>query len=126
VGKSDTPKVNQLFKYLKALRNKESKVGVINDNIKKMFDMEKNADFMLERASKVPQNNEQLNDIKEILKEKDRANEFESDTLKTVKERALNSLQLAIIQKKKLDLNPILKEVELTDVTTLAKLLRIL
>jgi hypothetical protein len=39
-------------------------VGVLNDNIKKMFDMEKNADLMMERASKVPQNNEQLSDIR--------------------------------------------------------------
>lgn len=29
-----------------------------------MFDMEKNADFMMERATKIPQNNEQLVDIK--------------------------------------------------------------
>jgi len=51
--------------------------------------MEKNADFMMERASKIPQNNEQLSDIRQILKEKDRNNEFESDTLRAVKERAL-------------------------------------
>jgi hypothetical protein len=57
----------------------------------------------------VPQSNEQLADIKQILKEKDRANEFESDTLKTVKERALTSLQTAVLQKRKLDLAAILK-----------------
>lgn len=28
-----------------------------------MFDMEKNAEFMMERAAKVPQNNQQLTDI---------------------------------------------------------------
>lgn len=38
--------------------------------------MEKNADFMMERAARVPQNNDQLADIKQILKEKDRNNEF--------------------------------------------------
>jgi hypothetical protein len=43
-----------------------------------------------------------------------------------VKERALNSLNTAIIQKKKLDLNPILKEIDLSDVKMLAKLLQIL
>ena len=57
----------------------------------------------------MPQSNEQLADIKQILKEKDRANEFESDTLKTVKERALTSLQTAVLQKRKLDLAAILK-----------------
>lgn len=41
-----------------------------------MFDMEKNADFMLERAARVPQNNDQLADIRQILKQKDRSNEF--------------------------------------------------
>lgn len=126
VDKSESPKVEQLFKYLKELKNKENKVGVLNDNIRKMFDMEKNADLMMERASKVPQNNEQLSDIREILKQKDRANEFESDTLKTVKDKALNSLHTAIIQRKKLDLNSILNNVELTDVRLLAKLLSIL
>ncbi len=65
----------------------------------------------MERASKVPQSNEQLADIRQILKEKDRANEFESDTLKTVKERALASLQTAILQRRKLDLSSLLKEV---------------
>lgn len=68
VDKSFNPKVGQLFKYLKELKNKENKIGVLSDNIKKMFDMEKNADFMMERASKIPQNNDQLNDIKQILK----------------------------------------------------------
>ena len=35
-------------------------MGVPNENIKKMFDMEKNADLVMERDSKMPQNNEQL------------------------------------------------------------------
>jgi hypothetical protein len=39
-----------------------------------MFDMEKNAEFMMERASKIPQNNQQLIEIRQILKEKDRNN----------------------------------------------------
>jgi hypothetical protein len=63
-------------------------VGVPNENIKKMFDMEKNADLVMERDSKVPQNNEQLSDIRSILKQKDRAKEFESDTIKTIKDKA--------------------------------------
>ena len=91
-----------------------------------MFDMEKNADFMMERASKIPQNNEQLTDIRQILKEKDRSNQFESDTLRAVKERALQSLHTAVIQKKKLDFNPVLKEIDLGDIRLLAKLLQIL
>lgn len=57
-----------MFKYLKELKNKESKIGALSDTVKKMFDMEKNADFMIERASKIPQNNDQLMDIKQILK----------------------------------------------------------
>jgi hypothetical protein len=126
VDRSESPKVAQLFKYLKELRSREKGVGVISDSVKKLFDMEKNADFLMERASKVPQNNEQLSDIRQILKEKDRTNEFESDTLKTVKERALNSLQTAIVQKRKLDLSSLLKDVELTDVRLLAKLLHTL
>lgn len=97
VEKSTNQKVSNLFKYLKEVGSKDSKVGVLSENYKKMFDMEKNADFMMERAAKIPQNNEQLNDIKQILKEKDRKNEFESDTLRTVKERALNSLNTAIM-----------------------------
>ncbi len=64
---------------------------------------------MMERAAKIPQNNEQLQDISQILKEKDRTNEFESDTLHTLKERALNSLHTAVMLKRKLDLNIILK-----------------
>lgn len=60
------------------------------------------------------------------MKEKDRNNEFESDTLKTVKEKALNSLNIAIIEKKKLDLNILLREVDLGDVRILAQLLQIL
>ena len=88
--------------------------------------MEKNADFMMERASKIPQNNEQLTDIRQILKEKDRSNQFESDTLRAVKERALQSLHTAVIQKKKLDFNPVLKEIDLGDIRLLAKLLQIL
>jgi hypothetical protein len=68
VDKSSNPKVDQLFKYLKESRNKDSKIGFLSDNVKKMFDMEKNADFMMERASKIPQNNDQLDDIKRILK----------------------------------------------------------
>lgn len=76
VERSESPKVEQLFKYLKELRSREKGVGVISDNIKKLFDVEKNADFLMERASKVPQNTEQLGDIRQILKEKDRANEF--------------------------------------------------
>jgi len=32
----------------------------------------KNTDFMMERPAKVPQNNQQLTDIKSIVKEKDR------------------------------------------------------
>lgn len=126
VDKSLNPKVDNLFKYLKQLRNKENKIGILSENYKKMFDMEKNADFMMERAARVPQNNDQLADIKQILKEKDRNNEFQSDTLKTVKERALQSLHTAIMEKKKLDLNIILKEVDLGDVVTLARLLQIL
>ena len=47
-----------MFKYLKELKNKEHKIGVLSDNYKKMFDMEKNADFMMERAAKIPQNNQ--------------------------------------------------------------------
>lgn len=43
-----------------------------------------------------------------------------------MKEKALASLQTAIIQKRKLDLNSILRDVEFTDVRTLAKLLHIL
>jgi hypothetical protein len=74
VENSQSPKVEQLFKYLKELRSREKGVGVISESVKKLFDMEKNADFMMERASKVPQSNEQLVDIKQILKEKDRAN----------------------------------------------------
>lgn len=76
VDKSLNPKVDNLFKYLKELRNKEHKIGILSENYKKMFDMEKNADFMMERAARVPQNNDQLADIKQILKEKDRNNEF--------------------------------------------------
>ena len=43
-----------------------------------------------------------------------------------VKEKALDSLHLAVIQKKKLDLNSILKNVDLSDVRFLARLLQIL
>lgn len=43
-----------------------------------------------------------------------------------VKEKALDSLHLAVMQKKKLDLNPILKNVDLSDVKFLARLLQIL
>jgi hypothetical protein len=79
----------------------------------------------MERAARIPKNNEELTDIKEILKEKDRANEFESDTLRAVKERALDSLHTAVMQKYKLDLNGILKAVDLGDVMLLARLLQI-
>lgn len=33
-----------------------------------MFDMEKHADFMMERAARVPKNNDDLSDIRHILK----------------------------------------------------------
>lgn len=39
------------------MKNKENKIGQLSDNYKKMFDMEKNADFMMERAAKIPQKN---------------------------------------------------------------------
>lgn len=47
VEKSPNSKVSNLFKYLKEIKNKENKIGVLSDNYKKMFDMEKNADFMM-------------------------------------------------------------------------------
>lgn len=43
-----------------------------------------------------------------------------------VKVKALDSLYLAVIQKKKLDLNNIIENVELNDVKLLARLLQIL
>jgi len=43
-----------------------------------------------------------------------------------VKEKALDSLHIAVLQKKKLDLNSILKNVDLNDVCFLARLLEIL
>lgn len=56
MDKSESPKVGQLFKYLKEIRNREKGgVGVLSESVKKLFDMEKNADFLMERASKVPQ-----------------------------------------------------------------------
>lgn len=76
VDKSPNQKVSNLFKYLKEIGSKDAKIGVLSENYKKIFDMEKNADLMMERAAKIPQNNEQLSDIKQILKEKDRSNEF--------------------------------------------------
>jgi hypothetical protein len=47
--------------------------------------MEKNADFLMERAARIPINNQEAQDIIKILAEKERSNEFESDTLRTVK-----------------------------------------
>jgi len=39
VDKSTNAKVDNLFKYLRELKNKEHKIGVLSDNYKKMFDM---------------------------------------------------------------------------------------
>ena len=47
VDKSPNSKVSNLFKYLKELKNKENKIGFLSEDYKKMFDMEKNADFMM-------------------------------------------------------------------------------
>jgi hypothetical protein len=43
--------------------------------------------------------------------------------LRAVKERALQSLHTAIIQKKILDFNPVLKDIDLGDIRLLAKLM---
>ena len=86
VDQSTSPKAEQLLRYLKELGSRGSKeVGTLSDNVRNMFDMEKNADFMMERASKVPKNNQELTDIAQIMKQQDRANEFESDNLRTIK-----------------------------------------
>lgn len=90
-----------------------------------MFNMEKNADFLMERAARIPINNQEAQDIIKILAEKERSNEFESDTLRTVKQKALTSLKTAILLKKNIDLNPILKAIELNDVKLLIKLLEV-
>ena len=51
-------KVGELAKYLKEMKTKEVKVGHISANMRKLFSSEKNSDMMIERASKVPKNNE--------------------------------------------------------------------
>ena len=50
-------KVLELAKYLKELRSKEVKVGHLSSNLRKIFSSEKNADLMMERASKIPKTN---------------------------------------------------------------------
>ena len=57
-------KVGELAKYLKELRTKEVKVGAISSNMRKIFSSEKNADLMMERASKIPKSSEELEGIK--------------------------------------------------------------
>jgi len=49
------------------MANKEIKVNSLNQALTKVFSLDKNIDFMIERAAKVPQSDKQLDDIRHIL-----------------------------------------------------------
>lgn len=55
---SSNPKVLEIVKYLRESMGKEAKVGTLSANLRKIFSSEKNADLMIERASKRPKNND--------------------------------------------------------------------
>lgn len=60
-------KVGQLIKYLKELAGKEVKVGSLSLAQKSLYNTDKNMDLMLQKASRIPKTNEQLEDLRQIL-----------------------------------------------------------
>lgn len=83
-------------------------VGSLNQKFVRMFAVDKNADMLLDAASRVPKNSQELENLKIILKEKIGTNELDTDTLNIAKEKALESLRKAVAHKTKLDLNSLL------------------
>lgn len=78
-----------MAKHMKEMMNKDVKVGTIGSNMKKMFEKGENVDLMMEKAGKVPKNQQDTELIKDILAMKERAHGFDADTLKMAKEKAI-------------------------------------
>jgi hypothetical protein len=64
---NSNPKVQEIASYLKDLMNTKGKVGSLNRHFIRIFAVDKNADMLLDRAAKVPKNNEDLENIRTIL-----------------------------------------------------------
>lgn len=65
---NSNPKAQEIANYLKDIMNTKARVGSLNPHFVRLFAVDRNADMLLDRAAKVPKSNEDLENIKSILK----------------------------------------------------------
>ena len=80
--------------------------------------MDKNPEMLMEKAMKIPRNHEETLFTKEILQQKShQTDEFQQDTLITIREKALDSLKQAIAEGRPIKLGDIFNSLKLDSMT---------